>query len=206
MKYRKWIYPGLGVKRWALLLIFSFILISTGISIFLDYHQLGYNLKTIIIKFFSPLFKDNCDFIEIIIAIILIVLGLVGVNYGLRGIIKGLYRTGKENKYINRMYKENILEKGPSVVTLGGGTGLSNLLRGLKHYTSNITAIVTVADDGGSSGKLREELGILPPGDIRNCLVALADAEPLMQDLFQYRFSSEGHLVGHSFGNLFRAS
>jgi uncharacterized cofD-like protein len=95
--------------------------------------------------------------------------------------------------------------RGPRVVALGGGTGLPALLRGLKEYTSNITAIVTMADDGGSSGRLRGSLGMLPPGDIRNCLVALADAEPLMRDLFQYRFS-EGELSGHSFGNLFIAA
>lgn len=92
---------------------------------------------------------------------------------------------------------------GPSVVVIGGGTGLSVLLRGLKHYTKSITAIVTVADDGGSSGKLRRELGILPPGDFRNCIAALADDEDLMTQLFQYRFRSGQGLEGHSFGNLF---
>lgn len=92
------------------------------------------------------------------------------------------------------------------VVALGGGTGLSTLLRGLKEYTSRITAIVTVTDDGGSSGRLRSEMGMLPPGDIRNCLVALADAEPLMKELFDYRFAGDGPLAGHSFGNLFIAA
>jgi uncharacterized cofD-like protein len=95
---------------------------------------------------------------------------------------------------------------GPKVVALGGGTGLSTLLRGLKKYTDNITAIVTVTDTGGSSGRLRLELGMLPPGDIRNCLVALADTEPLMESLFQYRFTSGNGLAGHNFGNLFLAT
>ena len=94
----------------------------------------------------------------------------------------------------------------PRVVALGGGTGLSTLLRGLKRHTSSITAIVTVTDDGGSSGRIRAEMGVLPPGDIRNCLVALADAEPLMKELFDYRFNGEGPLAGHSFGNLFIAA
>ncbi|TYP56707.1 gluconeogenesis factor YvcK family protein [Thermosediminibacter litoriperuensis] len=93
----------------------------------------------------------------------------------------------------------------PKIVAIGGGTGLPNLLRGLKHYTRDITAIVTVADDGGSSGILRDELKILPPGDIRNCLLALANTEPLMEKLFQYRFNA-GSLKGHSFGNLFLAA
>ncbi|MBQ2830703.1 MAG: YvcK family protein [Oscillospiraceae bacterium] len=95
--------------------------------------------------------------------------------------------------------------EGPHIVAIGGGTGLSTMLRGLKDYTENITAIVTVADDGGGSGVLRQELGMPPPGDIRNCLVALANAEPLMSDLMNYRFS-EGSLAGQSFGNLFLAA
>ncbi|MDD4238627.1 MAG: YvcK family protein, partial [Desulfotomaculaceae bacterium] len=97
------------------------------------------------------------------------------------------------------------LGRGPKIVVMGGGTGLSVLLRGLKEYTSNLTAIVTVADDGGSSGRLRGELGILPPGDIRNCLVAMADKEPLMEELLQYRFNT-GELAGHSIGNLLLAA
>ncbi len=93
--------------------------------------------------------------------------------------------------------------KGPRIVAIGGGTGLSTLLRGLKAYSENITAVVTVSDDGGSSGTLRRELGVLPPGDIRSCLVALSEEETLLSKLFQYRFSSKGSLAGHSFGNLF---
>ena len=100
------------------------------------------------------------------------------------------------------MIKENNETK---VVVIGGGTGLSTMLRGLKQYTSHITAIVTVGDDGGGSGKLREDLGMLPPGDIRNCILALADTEPLMEDLLQYRFT-EGSLKGQCFGNLFLAA
>ncbi|MGF7060254.1 gluconeogenesis factor YvcK family protein [Brassicibacter mesophilus] len=102
-------------------------------------------------------------------------------------------------------YKEKVLVKGPKVVVIGGGTGLSVLLRGLKEYTSNITAIVTVADDGGGSGILREDLGMLPPGDIRSCLLALANTEPSMEKLLQYRFK-EGKLKGQNFGNLFIAA
>lgn len=99
--------------------------------------------------------------------------------------------------------KRDFLARGPRVVVIGGGTGLSVLLQGIKAYTNNITAIVTVTDTGGSSGRLRDELDMLPPGDIRNCLVALADAEPLIRDLFQYRFEEGEGLKGHSFGNLF---
>ncbi len=107
---------------------------------------------------------------------------------------------------LDSLYVDRVLGSGPKVVAIGGGTGLATLLRGLKHYTTNITAIVTVADDGGSSGRLRTELGILPPGDIRNCLVALADSENVMQLLMDFRFSTSGELNGHSFGNILIAA
>ncbi|MDI6827265.1 MAG: YvcK family protein, partial [Armatimonadota bacterium] len=105
------------------------------------------------------------------------------------------------------IYKRRHLAQGHRMVVIGGGTGLSALLRGLKEHTSNIAAIVTVTDDGGSSGRLQRQFGMLPPGDIRNCLVALADAEPLMTELFQHRFDEAGEgLSGHSFGNLLIAA
>ncbi len=100
---------------------------------------------------------------------------------------------------------KRILIKGPKIVAIGGGTGLGTMLRGLKAYSSNITAVVTVADDGCGSGILRQELGMLPPGDIRNCVLALADTEPLLEQLLQYRFQ-DGTLKGQSFGNLFLAA
>ena len=107
------------------------------------------------------------------------------------------------NNLVDIVYNHRQRKRGPKIVVIGGGTGLSTLLRGIKEYTTNVTAIVTVADDGGSSGRLRRELGVLPPGDFRNCIAALADAEPLMTKLFQYRFSEGSGLDGHSFGNLF---
>ena len=107
---------------------------------------------------------------------------------------------------IDSLYVDQVLAAGPKIVVIGGGSGLPNLLRGMKHYTANITAVVTVADDGGSSGRLRSELDIPPPGDIRNCLVALADSEAVMQELMDYRFSSNGQLDGHSFGNMLIAA
>ena len=99
-------------------------------------------------------------------------------------------------------YRQHYLKRGPRIVVIGGGTGLSVMLRGLKEFTSNLTAIVSVTDDGGSSGRLRGQFGILPPGDLRNCLVALADTEPAMENLFNYRFKKGGELTGHSLGNL----
>jgi len=198
VKYLKLLYPGLGIKRWFFLALFGMALISFGIMLFF-YEG--------IVQYFAIL-KIKIGHIDIILAIIVLITGIITVYFSLKKIISVVAVLDKlpNQEVVDELIKKKSLEKGPTVTALGGGTGLSNLLRGLKKETSNITAIVTVADDGGSSGKLRDELGILPPGDIRNCLVALADRESLMEKLFQYRFSSEGHLVGHSFGNLFIAS
>ncbi len=113
--------------------------------------------------------------------------------------------TRKLNVF-SKLGGQRALESGPRITVVGGGTGLPSLIRGIKHYSHNITAIVTMADDGGSSGRLRNELGIQPPGDIRNCLVAMADSEAVMQQLMDYRFSSDGQLNGHSFGNMLIAA
>ncbi|MFI5359353.1 MAG: uridine diphosphate-N-acetylglucosamine-binding protein YvcK [Halanaerobiales bacterium] len=201
---KKWLYPGIGIKRWILLLTVSLLLISAGITILLGYQIISY-LEIMIIRFLFPFVGNLSFFIDLIVAITLIILGIWGIFTSMKGALKGFYQL-EAHEFLDKAFERKILEKGPRIVALGGGTGLSNLLRGLKKYTSNLTAVVTVADDGGSSGKLRDELGILPPGDIRNCLVALADTEPLMEELFQYRFNSGGDLEGHSFGNLFIAS
>ncbi|MGM0437968.1 MAG: gluconeogenesis factor YvcK family protein [Bacillota bacterium] len=198
MKYLKLLYPGLGIKRWLFLALFGMILISFGIMLFF-YEG--------IIKYFVIL-KLNTGFFVLIIGIVSVILGIIIVYLSIKKMIAEISVSEKlsNEDIFDKLLEKKMLEKGPKVTVLGGGTGLSNLLRGLKKDSSNLSAIVTVADDGGSSGRLRDELGILPPGDIRNCLVALADRETLMEQLFRYRFSSEGHLVGHSFGNLFIAS
>jgi len=201
MQVWKWLYPGIGVKRWIFVLLISLSLISTGLAILIDFHPVSY-IEDIITKMITPLTGQLSLIISIMIAIMIIIIGLLGISWSLKGVFHGL--GGGKN--VDQIYQRVILQRGPKVVALGGGTGLASLLRGIKEYTSNITAIVTVADDGGSSGKLRTELGMLPPGDIRNCLVALADTEPLMEQLFQHRFNTKGNLVGHNFGNLFIAS
>jgi uncharacterized cofD-like protein len=123
-----------------------------------------------------------------------------------RSLLSAFLRPGNDQSLVNIIYNHRYLRRGPKIVALGGGTGLSMLLRGLKEHTGNLSAVVTVADDGGSSGRLRDELGLPPPGDLRNCIAALADAEPLMTRLFQYRFNEGTGLEGHSFGNLFIAA
>lgn len=138
--------------------------------------------------------------------VIWIICGIIVIVTGVGKMIVSLltlFLPQGERDLVNILYQKRYLERGPKIVTVGGGHGLSHLLLGLKEYTSNITAIVTVADSGGSSGRLREEFNIVAPGDIRNCLVALADAPKLMGDLFQFRFSKESQLQGHNFGNLF---
>ena len=198
-QFWKLLYPGMKVKRYFLLIILGIILLIGGLIFCLD------------LRLFS-IAKDNLKEIfyhsNILVIIFGIALGLTGIGViiiGVRNLSKSIFKTivpQKADKIPELIYKKAQLNKGPKIVVIGGGTGLSVLLRGLKLFSNNITAVVTVFDTGGSSGRLRKELGVLPPGDIRNCLVALADEEPLMERLFQYRFSN-GSLEGHNFGNLF---
>jgi len=184
MKKLKWLYPGMLVKRWITVTIIGILLIAVSFAIIIS--ERGETNK--------------------ILSSITILFGILFVITGVKGMIKSfitVFLPDKDGRLVDKVYAKRILEKGPRVTVIGGGHGLSTLLHGLKEYTSNITAIVTVADDGGSSGRLREEFDILPPGDIRNCLVALADAEHLMGRLFQFRFSEGIGLKGHNFGNLF---
>jgi uncharacterized cofD-like protein len=136
----------------------------------------------------------------ITVAVSVILLGVWKLNTSL---LAAFVRPPGDDSLVETIYRYRYQARGPKVVAIGGGTGLPVLLRGLKEHTSNLTAIVTVGDDGGSSGRLRQELGVLPPGDLRNCIAALAEAEPLMTKLFQYRFNEGSGLEGHSFGNLF---
>ncbi len=206
MKLYKWLYPGLGIKRWFIIGIIGFLLLITGIALLLHINVVDYIIK-MIFEIGTNLSGSLPYYTNMIIGILLIISSLAMLTYaGNRFVDKLNQEIYKDDDFVNVLFKKNQLQKGPNVVAIGGGTGLSNLLRGIKDFTSNTTAIVTVADNGGSSGKLRDELDILPPGDIRNCLVALADKEPLMEDLFQYRFHKAGDLRGHSFGNLFIAA
>ena len=179
----KWLYPGIKIKRWFFISLLGVGIVALG-AIFTTKHYVLVSTFGIVI---------------IICGIILIVLGVGKMIVSLIT----LFLPRHERELVDILYQRRYLERGPKIVAIGGGHGLSHLLLGLKEYTSNITAIVTVADSGGSSGRLREEFNIVAPGDIRNCLVALADAPALMGDLFQFRFSKESQLQGHNFGNLF---
>ena len=183
--FLKWLYPGVGLKRWISVAIAGLVLIFFGAT-----HSLN-SLKSI-------------SFLDWILLLSGFVVLVVSVWKMISLFIETFFPSKSRSKIADILYQRHVLSKGPKIVVIGGGSGQSVLLQGLKEYTSNLTAIVTVADSGGSSGRLRDTFDMLPPGDIRNCLVALANVEPLVRDLFQYRFDKHiPELGGHSFGNLF---
>ncbi len=196
----RWLTPGLEIKRWLLLLMASEVVLVLGVA---------YTLKEIYKTFTLP-----AQFYYITLQFLpywgrAVIFGVLGVGLLVFSYLKltqsvlGPFLPGvNAGSVVDVIHAFRLRGRGPRIVAIGGGTGLSSLLRGLKTYTSNLSVIVTVADDGGSSGRLRDEYRVLPPGDFRQCLIALADAEPLMKQLFDHRFK-EGSLDGHSFGNLF---
>jgi uncharacterized cofD-like protein len=215
MNLRRWLSPGIGIKRWLLVVFIGFLLLALAVAHTL--RQLSRDLEP------GGLAGSLIDFATLqflpyplrglivgAIGVLLVVIGAVQV---IRAFM-GPFRSAEgDQPLVELIYQRRFLARGPRIVAIGGGTGLSMLLRGLKEHTSNLTAIVTVADDGGSSGVLRDELGIPPVGDIRNCIAALADAEPLMSELLQYRFpaapdaGTDGTgLGGHAVGNLLIAA
>lgn len=197
-----WLTPGLGVKRWLLMLLAGVTFLGVGVAYFLlDLYRTApesefLDFVDVATLRFWP--RPARVAVFLLIGLGLVIGGIAGLN---RALLNPFLRPGQ--RLVDQIATHRRRGRGPRVVVMGGGHGQSTLLRGLKHHTSNITAIVTVADDGGSSGKLRQSLGILPPGDIRNCLAALSNDEAMLTQLFQYRFSDASGLGGHSFGNLF---
>ncbi len=198
----KWLHVGLGVKRWLLLLLVGVTIIALGLALILlnVYRESSQS---------DVFFYLTLQFIPRLARGILV--GAIGITL----VVLALYKLNQsilspfvanDTNIVEALYRKRARQRGPKIVAMGGGTGLSTLLRGLKEHTDHLTAIVSVADDGGSSGKLRRELGVLPPGDLRQCIAALADSEPLMTSLLQYRFGNGSGLDGHSFGNLFIAA
>ena len=200
----RWLYPGMRVKRWLVLLLAGIAILGLGAAIYIrDLYR-----------------ATNADEIEVVYwltgawlepqirALLVAGFGVLLTGIGLWGLARSVISpfVARGDSVMEVLYTKRYLARGPRIVALGGGTGLSTLLRGLKGYSANITAVVAVSDDGGSSGQLRRQLGIIPPGDIRNCIAALADAEPLMTQLMQYRFPAGSGLDNHAFGNLFIAA
>ena len=204
LRWLQWLTIGLGVKRWALLALLGLIVAVFGAALAFAYVAVDFSLN--VITALDGITGHLFDSVGLGFACL--VLGSSGVAVGVSGIYRSIsrvYSNETRADFLEVAMKRRRLDTGERIVALGGGTGLSTMLRGLKQYSSNITAIVTMADDGGSSGALREH-GLLPPGDLRNCIAALAEAEPLMTDLFQHRFAGLGELKGHSLGNLFVAA
>ncbi|MBL1210119.1 YvcK family protein [Geminocystis sp. GBBB08] len=198
----KWLSPGIFVKRWLLTSIIGIIFTVLGIAIWTKLTPI-YRFLDFIIAILNKITNNIPSYIS---GPIVIILGLFLLYWGQTrtlGSITEVLKPNNEEELIDVLWNYRRLNRGTKVVAIGGGTGLSTLLRGIKDYSANITAIVTVADDGGSSGRIRREMGMLPPGDIRNCIASLADEEKLLTELFQYRFTSGEGLNGHSFGNLF---
>lgn len=204
-RYSPWIWlrPGMHVKRWLLVLLAGIVLISLGFALLL--RQLYADLVFPAAFYYLTLQFFGRPVRAVVVGsagVIMVALALVQIN---RSLLNPFVTAGQAS-VAEKVYQHHRRRRGPKIVALGGSTGLSTLLRGLKEYSDNITAIVSVADDGGSSGKLREATGMLPPGDIRQCLVALSEEEGVTGQLFQYRFGDQYGLGGHSFGNLFIAA
>ncbi len=207
---KKWLYPGMHVKRWLVLATFGVLLITAGgLGAALIGNMVVFDRLADVNNFFQRSIGQPVTAVVVPLGLVLIAAGALCLGLGIWGLVRSISSAISPNSHkrlADVVYRNRYLQQGGNIVVIGGGTGLSTMLRGLKEYTSNITAIVTVADDGGSSGRLQKEFGMLPPGDIRNCLVALADAEPLMSEVFQHRFNGQSALTGHSLGNLFLAA
>lgn len=198
----RWLAPGLGIKRWFFLILAGINLFGVGLVILFDPYRTESTNQT----FWAVLSYATLAFLPYVLRVLIFsALGIALVAYGIWGLNRSLLRPFIRPGYtvVDELANYRRRDRGPQIVAIGGGHGLATLLRGLKAYTRNLTAVVTVADDGGSSGRLRESFGILPPGDIRNCLAALSNDEQMLTQLFRYRFSGKGELDGHSFGNLF---
>jgi len=192
-KILRWLKPGINVKRWLLLML-------VGLFCLVSFLTLQINIRNEQSVTSLPFAFSNTPLLRVV----LIVVGLLLTSYGFyrfyRSLMRPFIKPGTTLLDTLSSYQKK--EKGPRIVTVGGGNGLATLLRGLKQHSHNLTAVVTVADDGGSSGQLRQSLGILPPGDIRNCLTALSSDEELLTQVFQYRFGEKAGVNGHSLGNL----
>ncbi len=202
LRILSWLLPGLVIKRWMITSGIGVITSLLGIAIWTNLRPLYW-----LIEIFFGVMNTITRIIPVSLlgpTVLLVGILLIGVgqNRSINSIQKALVPQ-KDTFLVDALRVKSKLSKGPNIVAIGGGTGLSTLLKGLKNYSSNISAIVTVTDDGGSSGVLRKQLGVQPPGDIRNCLAALSNEEPMLTRLFQYRFSRGDGLEGHTFGNLF---
>src|SRR4051794_25266077 len=212
MNIRRWLTPGIGVKRWLLVVFAGLLLLAVAGAHFLrqatrdiEPGSVGARIVDLLTLQFLPFALRG-----LLVGLLGVGLVVLGGYRVMRQVTDPLRAADADQPLVEVIYQKRFLARGPRIVAIGGGTGLSALLRGLKEVTSNLTAVVTVADDGGSSGVLRTELGIPPVGDLRHCIAAPADAEPLMSDLLQSRFPTADEatpgLAGHAVGNLLLAA
>ncbi len=210
-RWRRWLRPGMGLKRWLVVVFIGELLVAFAGALVL--RQLYRDLAPEDPGQSPLLWWGTLQFLPLVLRpVVLVGAGVAVFTFGLWRLLLAVLEPFGERRepLVELIYQKRSLARGPRVVALGGGTGLSTLLRGLKAHTSNLTAVVAVADDGGSSGRLRDELGIAPVGDIRNCIAALADAEPVMTRLLQFRFpaatAASDPVTGHALGNLLIAA
>ncbi|HVB08870.1 MAG TPA: YvcK family protein [Bacillota bacterium] len=200
MRLIRWFYPGLRIKRWLLALLVSAAVFVLSVILVVGPRYWDLERLALLTVYYATGRLLPLAVTGTVVAILAAAAAIFAMRQVIMSIVQAVAPASADGVG-EALYLQRQRGRGPRVVAIGGGTGLSTLLRGLKEYTANITAIVTVADDGGSSGRLRGELGILPPGDLRNCLAALAETEPLMTELFQHRFA-RGSLAGHTVGNV----
>ena len=208
MGWISWLCPGINLKRWLLLFAVGVLLCALGLALFFNYQLMG-KAEELLFQMTYLTTGRYSNTLIMAMGVLFLVVGFGVMIYGTRRLISSVVSVvipDKSGSLMETIFMQRKLTKGPAITVVGGGTGLSTLLRGMKYITNNCTAVVTSADDGGSSGRLRKELGIIPPGDLRNCLTALADREPLMERVMQYRFKGDSPLAGHCFGNLFIAA
>ena len=199
--FLKWFYFGMHIKRWLLMVLIGVAIMGLGFGYVLRevYDEVTFPDQAYYVTLqFLPRLVRAAIFLAVASGFILFAVWKLNTS-----LLAAFITPATDENIVDTIYRYRYQSRGPKIVCIGGGTGMPVLLRGLKEHSSNLTAIVTVGDDGGSSGILRRELGVLPPGDVRNCIAALAEAEPLMTRLFQYRFNEGSGLEGHSFGNLF---
>lgn len=208
MNWISWLSPGLNLKRWLLLFSGGVLCCAFSLALLFNDQTMGFVEEMLFRMSYMTTGHYN-NGLMIAAGIGSLAAGLLIMFYATRRIVRSVIDSvmpENNGSLMETIFTQRKLSNGPAVTVVGGGTGLSTLLRGMKYITGNCMAVVTVADDGGSSGRLRQELGIIPPGDLRNCLVAMADREPLMERVMQYRFKGDSVLAGHNLGNLFLAA
>lgn len=208
MGWISWLCPGVNIKRWLLLAAFGMLLCAMGLAMFFNFQIMG-RLEELIFQLTYYITGHYSNAVIMAGGAVLFLIGSVFLIYGTRKVVRSVVSSllpDSSGRLMEKIFVQRKLTRGPAITVVGGGTGLSTMLRGMKYITNNVTAVVAMGDDGGSSGRLRKELGIVPPGDLRNCMTALADQEPLMERLLQYRFKGDTPLAGHCFGNLLIAA